>query len=324
MKKTNIWLFLMLLISIGYGQDAQFSQYYASFTYLNPALPSVIDNVKLGTQYRSQWKNANTLFTSTLGYGAINFEKQKSALSLQYHGNNQGFGTYRHQNMGLGYSFGAKIGQNSKICLGLQGVLSNESLDFAKLTFGDELTDAGATNPTQETYSGMGRNNFFDFNSGMLIYGKKAFIGLAVSHLAEPQFGFGQEKSTLYRKYLTHAGWKIASNDDMTKNWILTTNLKHQGKFDQMDFGTYLDLKYITFGAWYRGLPLLKNFNGVVNNESFIAMAGMKIKKIVFAYSYDYVISGLASNAHEISIYYEFRVDKKITEPKLGLPIPMF
>jgi type IX secretion system PorP/SprF family membrane protein len=306
------------------AQDAQFSQNYASFTYLNPAFSGIIDNAKAGLQYRSQWKNANSLYTSSLAYGAMNFEKQKSSLSFTYLNNQEALGAYNKQDFMLGYAFALNLGENSKLILGLQSAYGSEKLDYTKLVFGDQLSQLGVSASSLENFTGVGVNNYFDFNSGLLLYGKKAFLGFTASHLTEPSYGFGNIENILERKYMTQAGIRLAVNDAETKSWLLTSMFKSQGKYDQLDLGTYLDLRYICFGVWYRGLPIVKNYSNFTNNESVIGMAGIKIKKVTAAYSYDYVISGLNSNVHEISLYYDFRIDKKEVEPKLGLPIPMF
>jgi type IX secretion system PorP/SprF family membrane protein len=318
-----ITLFIFNLVSVR-AQDSQFSQNYASFTYLNPAFSGLIDNVKTGLQYRSQWKNANSQYISSLAYGAISSEKKMSSFSFTYHNNTEALGAYKQEDLMLGYAFSVKLKENTKLILGLQSAYGLEKLDYSKLVFGDQLSQTGVSSNSGENYSGVGKNSYFDFNSGFLLYGKKAFIGFAASHLTEPKNGFGNVISKLDRKYMTHAGARLATNDEETKSWLITAMFKSQGKYDQLDLGTYLDLRYICFGAWYRGLPLIKNYSSFTNNESIIGMAGVKIKKVTAAYSYDYLLSGLSSNAHEISLYYEFHIDKKETQPKLGLPIPMF
>lgn len=308
-----------------FGQDAQFSQYYSSFTHLNPAMAGVIDNTKVGVQYRSQWKNVQSPYVSTLAYGAHLFEKSKSAVSFTYHGNEEGGQSYKQNNLMVGYSYNVNLSEHVKFIPAVQVGYHKETLDYSNLVFGDQFSEAGATESTNETYTGKGSISYLDFNAGFLLIGKKAFFGGAVSHLSEPDVSMSSTYvQKLNRKITVNGGVRLATNDAEDKSWLLTGLYKSQGKFDQFDIGTYLDLRYMAIGLWYRGLPIVKTYSGLSNNESIVAMAGVKIKGVTVAYSYDYVISNLSSNAHEISLYYEFRINKKQVEAKKGLPIPMF
>ena len=224
----------------------------------------------------------------------------------------------------FGSSYTFNLNDKVRIVPALQVGYNMEQLNSESFVFGDQLTSGGVTQQTQEDFSGTYSVNYLDFNSGILIVGDKAFIGFSASHLTEPNNSVFGTDDQLSRKYNLHTGYKLIYNEAKERSWIITGLYKSQGKFDQLDLGTYIDAKVMAIGLWYRGLPFIKDFGGITNNESIVGMAGIKIKSLQISYSYDYVLSNLSSNAHEIALNYEFRINKKQVEPKRGLPIPMF
>jgi len=319
-----VFFYLIILCAKSNAQDAQLSQYYSSFTYLNPALAGVIDNTKLGVQYRSQWNNVESPYTSTLVYAGHYLERSKLAFSFTYLGNEEGVSSFQQDFLMFGSSYTFNLNDKVRIVPALQVGYNMEQLNSESFVFGDQLTSGGVTQQTQEDFSGTYSVNYLDFNSGILIVGDKAFIGFSASHLTEPNNSVFGTDDQLSRKYNLHTGYKLIYNEAKERSWIITGLYKSQGKFDQLDLGTYIDAKVMAIGLWYRGLPFIKDFGGITNNESIVGMAGIKIKSLQISYSYDYVLSNLSSNAHEIALNYEFRINKKQVEPKRGLPIPMF
>ena len=86
----------------------------------------------------------------------------------------------------------------------------------------------------------------------------------------------------------------------------------------------------LVFGVWYRGIPLFKSYDNVINNDAIALLIGYTIKdyNLSIGYSYDATISRLATNSsgsHEISIVYEIASKKsKRKRRKFFVPCAKF
>lgn len=333
LRKSHFIVACILFIAFAIkcqAQDTQFSQYYATGAYLNPALVGVTNNTSTGLQYRDQWRKLGNHFTSALVHGEHLFEKANSGVGVLFHQSVEGSGKLTTQELSGIYSFRIRLNEKRSLVPAIQGTYTTRSIDFSGLDFGDQYTSNGAELPTSESFS-TDRTSFPDFSAGMMYYSPKVFLGLSAHHLTEPSQSIIEGTDLLRRKISAHGGYKIPFKDldeDKESSMIFSSNYKFQGKADQLDLGVYFILEPVTFGLWYRGLPI-KTLADLKNNESIVAMAGVQIKGIRIAYSYDYVISSLINNAgavHELSLNYEFYIKKKgkVSKPKYGLPIPMF
>lgn len=333
MRYYQLYLSIVLALlasQLIHGQDMQFSQYYATGSYLNPALVGVTNNTSAGLQYRDQWRKLGNHFTSALAHGEHLFEKANSGVGVLFHQSVEGSGKLTTQELSGIYSFRIRLNDKRSLVPAIQGTYTTRSIDLSGLDFGDQYTSNGAELPTSESFK-SDRTSFPDFSAGMMYYSPQVFMGVSAHHLTEPSQSIIEGTDTLKRKISAHGGFKIPFKDlggEKESSMVLSTNYKFQGKADQLDLGVYFILEPITFGFWYRGLPI-KTLADLKNNESIVGMAGVQIKGIRVAYSYDHVISSLINNAgavHEISLNYEFYIKKKVktSQPKYGLPIPMF
>jgi type IX secretion system PorP/SprF family membrane protein len=142
-------------------------------------------------------------------------------------------------------------------------------------------------------------------------------------------------------KLSLHAGYRIdlASLNKgvyIDKDISITPTLLYrmQGKSDQLDLGVYMNYEPITFGLWYRGVPVkiytargLDQFDAPTqfrSNDAVAFMMGIKKSQFSFVYSYDLTISSLAQRntggAHELSITYYIptNFDYSKNKPRYG------
>jgi len=61
-----LFVFIVLFLACSnnkiFGQDPQFSQYYASPLYLNPGLAGINQQGRAGVNYRNQWPSIDANF----------------------------------------------------------------------------------------------------------------------------------------------------------------------------------------------------------------------------------------------------------------------
>ena len=141
------------------------------------------------------------------------------------------------------------------------------------------------------------------------------------NHMNEPNQSLSNDESPLFMKFSAHGGYKFDLSEGGRKTlntsfFNVALHYKAQQKFDQLDLGLYYTREPFTFGVWYRGIPAIKSYEGVLNNDALAIILGYKVidYNLNIGYSYDVTVSRLAANSagsHEISLIYEIASKKK-------------
>ncbi len=338
MKKLLI-IILTLLSLFSFGQDPQFSQYYAAPLLLNPALAGAIDCYRVGTNARSQWTGLpGGAFNTAAAYIDMNVPDYRSGVGLMVLHDEIGSPKLTSNEVSGFYSFLAPVNKQLNFRFGLQGTYVSRSLDYSRLIFEDQFSGTTVTQPsTSDPVSGFSRVNYGDISAGTMVYGEKTYwLGFSASHLTQPKQAFYLTGSRLPIKYTVHGGYNFhysatKSYKEADWLWIIPTFLyKAQGKFDQLDLGVYLIKNSIMFGMWYRGI-FFKQDNQIKNSDALSFHLGYQYQRLSFVYSYDVTTSKLAlqntKGSHEISLIYLFCADwpkRKKVRPMHRLPCPDF
>ncbi len=330
MKKVFLFFYVALIGGSALAQDAQFTQFYAAPLYHNPAFTGSSFAPRIVANYRNQWPSLNANYVTTATSFDTHIDKINSGLGFMFLRDEQGGRLISTELSGF-YSYQVKLTENSFLRLGLQGTFASKGVNPNGLVFGDQLTNNGYTgNPTRDPVGDLSNytarnSNLFDVGSGLLYYSQKSFIGLAVSHITEPNFNYLTKEASatlgvnprLNRKYTVNGGFNINLNHLITatpnleREFTVTPAFlyKKQGAFSQLDIGLYTTYTPLTFGLWYRGIPLKKVFTGFPNQDALAVLVGFRFDSFSIGYSYDYTISGLGASSggsHEFSISYQF------------------
>ncbi|PIB34393.1 hypothetical protein BFP72_02615 [Reichenbachiella sp. 5M10] len=323
LKKIFFLLFVVALFipEDSYGQDPQFSQYYAAPLYLNPALAGINQQGRAGLNYRSQWPSIDASFETFSAYADNNFDEKNSSVGLLITSDKEGIAGLTSTEIALQYAYQVDVNYKWTFRPAIEASYTFRDLNFNRLTFGDQIDSNGPNgNPTAEQFDSSGKIRYFDLALGGLVYSKRIWLGAAMHHLREPDQSFIGNGSPLPRKLSIHGGYKIPLNTPykkgetakgMERSISPTFNYRNQGEFDQLDLGMYFTLQPVIFGMWYRGIPLKTPKGSGSNSESLIFMFGVTQKKVTFGYSFDYTLSSLGINsggAHEVSITYTFKL----------------
>jgi type IX secretion system PorP/SprF family membrane protein len=348
MTARQLALFILFILSISEAvtaQDPQFSQFYAAPLYLNPAFAGATNQNRVGMNYRNQWPAIDANFNTFSAFGDFYIESKNSGVGFLINNDTEGVLGLRSISLALQYAYDLRIVKGLSFRPGFQVGVYNRSINFSRLTFGDQLDPATGTLRAGASAEGLasGQSIFFpDISMGGLLYSKHAWLGFAAHHLTEPSQSLVGSSDNLARKLSGHAGWKFFLKPGQMgagfyskpreRSITPTIQYRHQGNFDQMDVGLYYTFEPIIIGTWYRGVPF-KSLNGIVNNESIVLLIGFTKKGMKdvlnIGYSYDYTISrlGVASGgAHEFSIVYSWssRDPRKPPKDKLIIPCPDF
>lgn len=296
-----------------YGQDPQFSQFYANPIYLNPAFAGSAVCPRMTLSFRDQWPSISGTFVS---YGAAydqHFDRLSGGVGVLFLGDRAGQGTINTNAISAMYSYKLDVNRSFSMRAALQATFQQKSLNWDNLTFGDMIDERyGFVYDTQEQRPGTLTKGYIDFSAGILAYTENFFGGVAVHHLTQPEEGF-ISISKLPRKYTAHAGYVIdikrKSRRSRSLNDInISPNILYmqQMQFHQLNYGFYYNYFPFVAGMWFR-----QNFE---NPDAFIVLFGVQQETFKFGYTYDLTVSKLTNvtgGAHEISFIYQFPCPEK-------------
>ncbi len=289
------------------AQDPQFTQFYANPLYLNPAFAGTARCPRVVLNYRNQWPALTGTFVTTSASYDQHVEGLGGGLGLLVTNDQAGKGTLNTTTVSGIYSYQQAITRKFSIKAGFQATYFQKSLDWSKLTFGDQIDPRrGFIYNTNDVPRGGSVGNV-DFSAGLLGYTDILYVGVAVHHLTEPNESLIVGTSKLPMKITGHAGAAIPlgmrGKYGKPKTRISPNVLyQQQAEFRQLNLGMYLDHGPITAGVWYRA------------KDAFIALIGFQTEKFKFGYSYDVTTSKLTTataGSHEVSLQLQFNCKPK-------------
>ncbi|MBA3705539.1 MAG: PorP/SprF family type IX secretion system membrane protein [Bacteroidetes bacterium] len=297
MKKLIVIIVSFISVSIGYSQDAHFSQYNHSRLNVNPAFTGCDSMLVISGHYRLQWPGSSSVYKATHFSMDKYFHAIKGGIGLSYLSDNQMNGTYIKTRMDLSYAAHFEL-FNHKLVLkpGIQIGYFQNSIDWSKLTFGDMIDERrGFVYSTNEVHPGVSKKSNIDLSMGLLLYSKTFFGGIAVHHLTQPDEGLiGPSK--LPMKLTIHGGANLKFRKDSIGKFILSPTLlfMQQQDFQMLMPGITAKYRFISLGISYR------------NKDAFVTTIALQFKNFRLGYSYDYTVSTLDNDntgrAHEIGL----------------------
>lgn len=306
MIKNFFTIAITIAVIIGFpkiakAQDPQFTQFYANPLYLNPALAGSETCPRANLNYRDQWPGLSGNFVTTTASYDQYVPGVYGGVGIQILRDEAGENTLSTTRAALQYAYTFNLSRNFALKFGAEVAYFQRSLDFSKLTFGDQIDPRkGFIYGTNDTPRGGGVGNL-DFSAGMFGYSKNVFFGFAAHHLTEPNESLILDESPLPFKFTAHAGAKIPLGQNQYKGaeTFISPNVlyQQQAEFKQLLFGLSLQKGPIFGGVWYR------------NQDAFILQIGIEYNDLKFGYSYDITTSTLTTQtagSHEISVAYKF------------------
>ena len=316
------------------AQDPQFSQFYAAPLYIAPSFAGGTDGSRVVLNYRNQWPSIPGAFVTYAFSFDHYFHNYNSGVGLLVARDQAGTGRLANNAASLLYSYNFQLDHRWTMRPGVSFSYSERTIDFYRLTFGDQLQLNGTHNPS--TFNplindfSMDRVGYFDANTSVMAYSSNAWAGVTVDHLMRPnQSMIDEQKSRVPMKYSIFGGYRFDYGGnlmgDMGESVSLAVLYRNQGKFNQLDAGVYWSKHPISIGVLYRGIPIFNNHvHGLFNNDAVVAMVGLRTKDFRIGYSYDMTISRLINStggSHEISLIYHFNQGPPNKKPKM-IPCP--
>jgi type IX secretion system PorP/SprF family membrane protein len=308
------------------AQDVNYSQFFNTQTYYNPALTGITTGLRAGFSFRDQWPKLPVDFMSYYFSSEISDRNKKGfggGVGLMVSSNNEGLSFI--QNFSVGLSIGMRIPITGNIFaqVGFKGSYVQKRFNVDDFIFADQLSERyGNIYGSYFIPPDIKVITFADFGTGGLIQFEypeaklNGIVGLAVDHIFQPNESFlSTSILPLPRKYVAHADLEVTIverksiehlpkgvGDPLTiRSGVLFQN---QNKKSLLQAGMNIQIFNITVGAWYKGSINANSgssFTGLVGPNIFFG----KDNSIKILYSYDLQISkGFANlgGAHEISL----------------------
>lgn len=293
------------------AQDAQFTQFYASPTYLGPGFVGTGLQTRFGLAVRDQWPAIPGAFV-TANFAMDHYLKEiHSGVGLLVTHDKAGTGGMRYSSVAGQFAYEIELKRKVFIRPALQLGWVNHSVDYSDLVFGDQLARGGETGINSERpRTSIG---YMDAGAGALFFTPKLWLGFSLHHLNKPNQSLLENTSIVPRKFSLHGGYRMSIRTpvimDHPQSVVFAFNFKSQGKYDQLDLGAYFERDPFFVGLWYRGIPVFKKYApGYGNNDAVAVLVGFIVKDLRIGYSYDLTISKLAGHsggAHELTLGYE-------------------
>lgn len=330
LKRISFLLLFTLSLADSFGQDPQLSQFYAAPMYLNPAFAGSALAPRVTLNYRNQWPALSANFVTTIASADTYLPNINSGVGIMVMSDRQ-FSNLRTTDVAGQYAYQLKINEDIRVRAGIQASYVNRSIDYFGLVFGDQLSNRGVSGPSLDPIASTGpRLNYADFSGGLLTYSDKFWGGVSVHHINRPNQSLTGGLERLPMRISVQGGikiplgaWEIGNGlgRDMGRERSISPTMmfRKQGKFSQLDAGVYLTYDPLTFGLWYRGIPL-KQFQGINSHDALVVLVGYRQDNFSVGYSYDATVSGLGmatGGSHEISLSYTF---EQLFEPKQRYP----
>ena len=297
-------LFVLVLtaINVKAQQAPIFTNYSNSYAYANAGFAGMSEGVNVLGLYRMQWAgftdmDGNEIAPTTfLLTGDMPFRSLHGGLEFSIMQDKLGF--ENNVNVGLGYSYHMDLG-GSTLGIGVAGTLLNRSVDFGQL------------HPNQESdplLVGLGEESamMFDFNVGLFWQIPDSFfLGFSVVNVLESMSEALNDNSetsasfTTDRTFYAIAGYPFQFEDLPYLTFVPSVSVMSDIASTQFNASARVIYNNVfSLGVNYRF------------QESVGLMAGISIKDLTIAYSYDINTLGLGlPGSHEIGLSYCFKLD---------------
>lgn len=332
MKAITTTILLLFVTIMSFGQEAQFSQYYAASLYLNPGFNGIYNDMSVHMNHKRQLQTGEIVNELT----QVSFifpikpkgslEQSLGGAGIMAFNEKSGFrGIYERNSVFVNYAHNLKFGLLSSylISIGVQAGYEIRKLNFSGLTWGSQYNPYFGfddTLPIPVTEFDAQKQNFI-INAGVmyyynpernyLLYKYSGFVGISATNLNRPNTSFtvaSESTDPILLKYNGGAEFKV-------NKLFITPSLLFLYLTKNYQFNAGLNMAYVPeadqysakgmqllFGTWYR------------YRDSFIFMGGIKVGQLTVRASYD-MNSKLfipertiefAQNSMEISLQYNF------------------
>lgn len=329
MRAISINCFLFLLIFLlaekSFGQDMNYTQYFASPIYYNAASTGLTPGLRARFLYRDQWPQLPVDFKSYYFSADIGDRNLPGAggLGLLVTNDNPGMGMINNLTLGLTVSVRIPITSYLTSQLGIKAAMLQRKINWNDMVFTGQLDEKyGAIYQSSFTPPDANKKIVPDFAvGGILQFSNQdgnvtGNSGISIDHLFKPDVSFlANQEARIPSKLVIHGDVVIATGaigssglshslgDPLKIN--IGAIYQNQYNLNALQLGLNLVKFNLYLGSWYRN-----TLTGPSPNSTLAVLAGYRYAfaenmSIKFMYSYDIQVSGAlqgTGGAHEISL----------------------
>lgn len=307
-----------------FAQDHMYSQFFNSPLYLNPALTGQFQgDLRMNLIYRNQFSSVPGSLNYISASIDYNIPKFGGGIGLLFTRSSEGTAYLVKNNISGIYSY--SIGsEDFVLSFGLQAGLTNRTIDWSKLVFGDQLDPRLGFIPGSVSAAAQPSFNskfYFDAGGGINLVAGEFDVGAALMHVNRPDESFTGTPAKLPMRLTTHVSyrWDLNpddNNDEEQKSYVIpSVVLYKQSTAQSYSIGFQYKRSNINAGLWYRSGGVSGPSAVVVSLifDLFINKDGGE--KLRLGVSHDVPVSGLnysnTSGTTEGSLGYETTIPSR-------------
>ena len=302
---------LVSFCKLGQAQDIQFSQFYASSLFLNPAFAGIETAPTLNTNFRTQSRASENFLTTQISgiypfIGGRDGATQNGGVGVSFFNDQVGSGSLTRTGFLAAGAYTIDM-QLHKVAAGIQVGVVQVGLDMTKQEWGAGYRDYYGYN---QSYSAAGADGglanltsskgylltniglMYSYNPGRSYYssGFGGHFGVSGYNLNQPNISLNSTKEyKLPSRVNVSAGLDFFLSKDIkfSPNVLFVS----QAGFNQVNAGAYLSFAIVPDnGSFFSGTDLI--LGGWTRlQDAGIASFGLSNNKFTFGLSYDFNIS---------------------------------
>ena len=331
MRKVLLYSFSLLLGILGClpasAQDINYSQYFSTPLYYNPAFTGLNTGLRTRFTFRDQWPTLPVDIKSYYFSADIGDRNLPGAggLGIMVQSDNPGYGLINNLQAALTVGVRVPITSYMVAQVGVKAAVVQRLVNWDELVFSDQLDPKyGNIYQTGFIPPDADKRVYPDFGAGGILQfitpagNVNGNIGFACDHIFRPDQAFLSNASApLPRKWVVHGDVVISSGYSSSSFYRasdepLKVNIgfiyQNQADFNSLEIGMNLLKFNIYLGGWYKTTMSGNTGSAVVLLAGYRYMFSPDMS-LKFIYSYDLQVSkSLAGTggAHEISLVLEF------------------
>ncbi|MDR1557368.1 MAG: type IX secretion system membrane protein PorP/SprF [Tannerellaceae bacterium] len=294
--------FMALAATARAQEDAQFSQYFMAMGYYNPGYAGTGGDLNIFGLQRMQW-------VGMPGAPTISFINVDMPLRIGRTNTGVGvtlftesIGLFRNSRISGQFAYKRSL-FGGTLSIGVQAGLASVAFDGTKADFAEGESDYHENEdeaiPRTEV-NGMA----LDINAGLYYTHKKFYLGIASSHILEPELELEENISTyIGRTYNLTGGYNI-----QLKNPLFELQPSVLMKTDLQSFQVDVTAR-VVYNKMFNGGLSWRGYEAVV-------LLGASFSNVEVGYAYDFPTGALlkaSSGSHELVIRYKIKLDKTKT-----------
>jgi type IX secretion system PorP/SprF family membrane protein len=319
MKKAILLLIIFTSLT-SYTQDVIFSQAFLVPETLNSSFTGAIRSTKVGSVFRSQWRNSGFKTNSNYAFFDTWFEGYKSGLGISFLNQNESASSYTFNQINLNFSMAFQISDTWYFRPSISAGFGMKNYGFQNILLEDQinLNNNTINTSTLDPLLLRDQRNFFDFNSSILFNNDDTWVGITVKHLNKPNISLTENGNvpldvfwSIHTKYYLPILENNRTSFANKSKVYLLSNFMKQGSFNRLDIGAqYVFVDQFSLGITAATTPIKNNENNSIIS-SVSTFAGLRWQGFRFGYSYDINTTELVNTGgiHEFSISYDFEIN---------------